>query len=620
MANHVHDWETRVKRTVESGRKTIISHFNVEDEIIVDKEIIPVKQVIINSMGGSGYISYDLTGFEFDNPETKTMFLSAAELFSIPEYPGEAPVVDMENPETVQEYQEWEERNKEWVQWRAAVNTAEQSEEHPVDVALPRISLDLEAAMIALDKFVHKNTVNYLDSKQVKQEALVKDYTIVLDYAHTVVPAKDIGQKDETQKKLGIYLSKWSERKDSPGIVLLTRELTYIDDNVFGRGSSVATVRIPFPTYEERYEYLKALQKIIPFKLNGATLEDIARLSSGLSNKHVKALVQECVCEDKKVTRDIVLEYKHDVISDELAGMIEFVTPVHGFEVIGGLDHVKNELSDVADAITSGRDWLVPMGILLVGPPGTGKTVVAEAFAKKIAFTFLKFGNVKSKWVGDSERNIAKVFEMAKELAPVVIFMDEIDQEGQRGYEGDGGVSNHIFASILRTMSDTDLRGKIMWIAATNRPDLMDAAMKRPGRFDIRIPLLYPDATERSEIFQAMLRKYDLIPGRDLDYVSLAKLTEDHNGADIESIVLNAAKFSFRETQSKTVNMRHMMESVEDYLAHHDRETIEKQTKMALREASSIRLLPTKYQEAALKQKKQSMEEEVPQFKVRSED
>jgi transitional endoplasmic reticulum ATPase len=617
----------KMKRTLESGRNVVIAHFNVEDEFAVGDGAQSVKQILVESIGTKGYISYDLTGISFDSYETKVMFLAASKIFEIPECPGEPPVVDMENnPDSLTEAAEWQEKAAVWRMWEYAVAKAEQKETHPIDIALsmldipidPALPIPLDIALPILNRLVTSDKVKYTDVEGKKLEVDTKNYCLLFDYAHTVVPAADISSTNTEQKKLDIYLTKWSEFGQTPPVILLARNLTDIDETIYGRGSSVTTVRVNYPDYEYRYEYLKYLKHGFAFKLNGSTLEEIARISAGLSNRHLKALVQECLSEGKQVTKDIVLEYKQNVISDELAGMIEFVNPLHGFECVGGLEHVKTELGEVAEAILSGRDWLVPMGVLLVGPPGTGKTVVAESLAKAINFTFIKFGNVKSKWVGESERNIAKVFEMAKALAPVVIFIDEIDQEGQRGNEGDSGVSNHIFASILRTMSDTDLRGKIIWIAATNRPDMMDAAMKRPGRFDIRIPLLYPDKVERAQIFQVMFTKYDLIPGRDINYSALAEMTDEHNGADIEAIVLNAAKFSYREEQTKTITMRYLLMAIEDYLTHHDKDAIEKQTKMALKEASSIRLLPEAYREAVLEQKRGQMEKaEAPKVRVK---
>ncbi|HID87444.1 MAG TPA: AAA family ATPase, partial [Anaerolineae bacterium] len=167
-------------------------------------------------------------------------------------------------------------------------------------------------------------------------------------------------------------------------------------------------------------------------------------------------------------------------------------------------------------------------------------TAVAEAVAKEsgINFVILNLARILGQWVGSSERNLEKALRAIESLQPTICFIDEIDQAVQRGTAGDSGVSNRIFKRLLEFMSDTGHRGRVLFLAASNRPDLLDAALKRPGRFDKKIPFLIPDETEREAIFQVMLRKYDLeadtIPARCIT------ATEGWTGAEIEAAVVKA--------------------------------------------------------------------------------
>ena len=142
----------------------------------------------------------------------------------------------------------------------------------------------------------------------------------------------------------------------------------------------------------------------------------------------------------------------------------------------------------------------------MTGPAGTGKSAVAEAVAHEagVNAVVLNLARILGQYVGNSERNLEKALQAIKSLAPTIVFIDEIDQSVSRGGSGDSGVSNRIFKRLLEFMSDTGNRGQVLFLAATNRPDLLDAALRRPGRFDKKIPFLIPDESERAAIIQVM--------------------------------------------------------------------------------------------------------------------
>src|SRR5205823_4890328 len=161
----------------------------------------------------------------------------------------------------------------------------------------------------------------------------------------------------------------------------------------------------------------------------------------------------------------LVAARKREIIERECFGLIEFVTPQHGFDVVGGMEEVKKDLLQVADNIRNGRRNRVPMGILFTGPMGTGKTFVAEAFARECGLTTIKLKNFRSKWVGATEGNLEKILNVIRAIGQVVVIVDEGDRAfGNTDGDGDGGTSSRVIARIKEFMSDTSNRGRILFL------------------------------------------------------------------------------------------------------------------------------------------------------------
>ncbi len=205
----------------------------------------------------------------------------------------------------------------------------------------------------------------------------------------------------------------------------------------------------------------------------------------------------------------LIARRKREILERECFGLVEFVEPAHGFDVVGGMEEVKKDLMVIAESIREGRTSRVPMGILFTGPMGTGKTFVAEAFARECGLTTIKLKNFRSKWVGATEGNLEKILTVIKAIGQVVVIIDEGDRAfGNTDGEGDGGTSSRVIARIKEFMSDTSNRGRILFLVMTNRPDKLDVDLKRAGRLDRKIPFLYSQAPEEVEqVARALVRK-----------------------------------------------------------------------------------------------------------------
>jgi SpoVK/Ycf46/Vps4 family AAA+-type ATPase len=219
--------------------------------------------------------------------------------------------------------------------------------------------------------------------------------------------------------------------------------------------------------------------------------------------------------------------------------------------------------------------------------------MVARAMAKEAGFMFLSIKNVRDMWVGASERNLSHVLNLIRGLTPCCVFMDELDQsEGSRGTNLDSGVGKRIFGELLRTMSDPVLIGKVLWVGASNRPDLIDQALKRSGRFDDKCLFLPPSRLERLDIFQKMFNKRLGIPyEKDINFSQIAEVTEGLTGADIELVVRRSYQFA-KENGRDSVTGKDLDFVLKDFIPSRDAKSYEYMALLGLKELNSWRMLP----------------------------
>jgi transitional endoplasmic reticulum ATPase len=330
----------------------------------------------------------------------------------------------------------------------------------------------------------------------------------------------------------------------------------------------------------------------------GARAEKLAALTRGMDLDEIRVIVNPdhavAVADDSGYAEilEMVSRRKREIIEKECAGLIEFVSASHDLDAVGGNHNIKAELAHIAQAVRSGDRKRCPMGLLLVGPMGTGKTFIAKAFAKSSGLSAVMLKNFRSKWVGSTEANLDKVLTMVKALGPIILMIDEGDRSfGGRSEDSDGGTSSRVIARLKEFMSDTDNRGVVLFMLMTNRPDKLDVDIKRAGRLDIKIPMFYESTVEGvGEIVAALCKRYGVAPLTD---TSLLQAMLGHSNADLEAVVLLALRSAGDEASGVTAE--HWSAAVRDFVPPRDATMLQYMELQAVFEASRRSMLPPKY-------------------------
>jgi len=313
-------------------------------------------------------------------------------------------------------------------------------------------------------------------------------------------------------------------------------------------------IRVPISFEEERKSILQGiieqfktkLPKLANLELNG-----LVQATAGLTLHETESVALESLYRYRTLEYKALQKYKNELIKK--MGILDIEEPTYGFEAVGGYDVVKdfikvNVIKVLRNPEKARRLGIrPPRGILLFGPAGTGKTHFARALANELKLPFLRLRTEKivHHLYGQTERLMSRALEIAESIAPCVLFIDEIDRFGQRGKFGEHEVTRRTFSILLEWLGDE--RRKTIVIATTNRPQDLDEAFIRVGRFDYIIPFLYPDFKARLEILKvhtSIIRKVPL--AKNVDLKQIASRTELWSGAELQELVLRSARITLR--------------------------------------------------------------------------
>ncbi len=439
-----------------------------------------------------------------------------------------------------------------------------------------------------------------LDALLTTDRAPAGSVAVILEFAHALAPSAPGGS---VERQSVTTLARWASdpavAARRPLVVLVAPAAGDVSEEVYAGASGAEVVEVPRPDVEARADFARALRRRVADLAWELTPEQLAAETGGLSLVQIEDIVQRARAARLPLGRGAVVERKIELLRQEYGDVLEILTARYDLSAVGGLEHAVQELREVAEIMKKGQTSAAPMGIILMGPPGTGKSFLAECFAKECGMLCVRFRPLRQMYVGQSERNQEKAFAAIRALAPVVVIVDESDQAegGSRDQgSGDSGVTERMRASAFNFWADSALRGKVLRIDSTNRVDLVDSAMRRAGRTDIKIPVLMPDEVGRRQIFVAQVKKHRL-PCTIADFTPFARRTDGYTGSDIELALTTAWRFALKDGATALADS-HLTAALDDLIPQaKDQIAIDKMTLLALDECRNKRLLPRNHQQ-----------------------
>ncbi|MEM3349441.1 MAG: CDC48 family AAA ATPase [Saccharolobus sp.] len=406
---------------------------------------------------------------------------------------------------------------------------------------------------------------------------------IFIDEIDAIAPKRDevIGEVERRVVAQLLTLMDGLENRGNVIVIAATNRPSAVDPALRRPGRFDREIEIPLPDKQGRLEILQIHTRNMPLS-NDVDLEKLADVTHGYTGADLAALVREAAMNalrrylpkidlnQDKIPPEILesMEVKAEDFTNAFkeivpSGLREIYieVPEVRWSDIGGLEDIKEELKEVIEyplkypELYQNSGIEPPKGILLFGPPGTGKTMLAKAVATESGANFIavRGPEVLSKWVGESEKAVREIFRKARMYAPSVIFIDEIDAIAPiRGASYDSGVTERIVNQLLAEMDGIENLENVAVVAATNRPDILDPALLRPGRFEKLIYVPPPDKKARIEILKVHTK--NIVIAEDVSLEDIAERTEGYTGADLAALVREAAMRAIRESMRICIN------------------------------------------------------------------
>jgi AAA+ superfamily predicted ATPase len=397
---------------------------------------------------------------------------------------------------------------------------------------------DVDEAMASIDRLISRVLLAENASERPR-------LGLILPHAQYLAPVETQGMMGRSEASRLVRLMSWAQnpyiKRVNIAVCLIAERLSEVNQRLV-QNPHVATIEIPLPDDKLRETYIEAHVSDKKAALGGLSVEGLAQLSSGLNLVNLSVALSRSDDGGRRLDVPRFRKLKKAMIERQCRGLVTFVEPGHKLDMLVGQQVAKDRLRLDAKWIGEGRLDAAPMGYLICGPVGTGKTFLAECYAGSIGIPCLVLRNFRSKYVGETEGNLEQVLTVLRSLGPVVVIIDEADAAlGNREMDGDSGTSGRVFSMIASQMGDTRYRGQIIWMLLTSRPDLLPIDLKRQGRAEVHIPLFYPQhADEIAEMLRVMAAK---------NRVKLAEgalppvdPSRQLSGADLESVVLAARR------------------------------------------------------------------------------
>lgn len=458
-------------------------------------------------------------------------------------------------------------------------------------------------AMELIDRYLLR-TLN-LQALQGR-DAGARRIAVIIDFAEFVVPRGDAVQLGGAFSANVVKVLGWA---NDPAIlqsnivtVLLAEGLHDLNELVVNNPHA-ATLRIPLPDEREMAEYVEDLIATaypelpslceLPREVLGARL-------TGLSRVGARTVLGTAVKSRRTISASWLSAMKKERIERECQGLLEFIESPFTLDDVAGLDAVKSWLREDTRLLQRNLTHALPMGYLLCGRIGTGKTFLVQCWAGELGIPCVVFKNFRDRWVGATESNLEKIFSVLRALGQVVVFVDEADQAaGRRGSEdSDAGLSGRVYAMLAKEMSDTRNRGRIIWVFATSRPDLLEVDLKRQGRLDVHIPLFPPESPEEMRALLIAVARKLKFPLREADLPELGGESR-LGGHEIEGVLVRALRVHELSGEPKRPLKEILAELLHEVRPNAHTRKLEYMDLVAVKECTDARFLPERFRSLA---------------------
>ncbi|MDQ3439013.1 MAG: ATP-binding protein [Planctomycetota bacterium] len=465
------------------------------------------------------------------------------------------------------------------------------------------------SALELIDRYLLRtlNLKAIVQEGRVPPEARAKapaKIAVVVEFAEFVVPRGDALQLGGAFAANTVKVLGWA---NDPAIVqsnivtVLLSEALHDLNGLVVDNPHAASLRVPLPNEAEMTAYVQTLATTqfpelpakteVPFETLGARL-------TGLSRVGARTTISLALRNDKAITAAWLAQIKKELIERECQGLLEFIESPFTLDNVAGHDAVKEWLRQDTALLKRGALRALPMGYLIAGRIGTGKTFLVQCWAGEIGIPCVVLKNFRDRWVGATESNLEKIFAVLRAVGQVVVFVDEADQAaGKReGGDNDSGLSGRVYSMLAKEMSDTRNRGRIIWVFATSRPDLLEVDLKRQGRLDVHIPLFPPETPQEREALLLAIAKKLKFP---LTAGDLPPFTDGQalGGNELEGVLVRALRLHELSEEPRRAIREILSDVLKEVRPNPHTRKLEYMDLVAVKECTDARFLPPRFRE-----------------------
>jgi hypothetical protein len=465
--------------------------------------------------------------------------------------------------------------------------TVERGEEHLAQW-VPSSLRNLPLEPLEAVRFINRYA-RYLANIKAVQRPEIPSVAIVVRGADQLLPADGQGLQHGS---LTCLVRDWGLSSPFAQLpffsFLIADNLTDLDPLVVF-APQAKLVRIPLPSAGDLELALRVLHQEYPRTIPaGSNFGALAAAITGLSVNTLQQITKVRAHNGQVLHAHDFAALKKEMVERDAPGLVEFVEPTRTLDDYFGQDALKDWLRQDIALWRLNDIKALPMGYLLCGPVGTGKTFLVECLAGEAGVPVLKLKNFRDKWIGSSEANLEKIFRLIHALGRCIVFVDEADQTLGRRDSGisDSGLSGRLYSMIAQEMADTDNRGKVVWVLGSSRPDLIEVDLKRPGRIDLKVPIL-PTATRAQSggLIAALAKRYALnIEPHELEaMIHLCPIMLTPGAA--EALVVKAYRMCRTESVAPAAALARCLQGYQSAIPQ---DVLELQMRLAIQEATDL--------------------------------